>query len=47
MSGATMRAARLHGLEDLRIDEVEVPVPAAGELLVRIEANGVCATDAR
>ncbi|HET6712900.1 MAG TPA: zinc-binding dehydrogenase [Actinomycetota bacterium] len=47
MSGATMRAARLHGLEDLRIDQLEVPAPAAGELLVRIEANGVCATDAR
>ena len=42
-----MRAARLHGLEDLRIDELEVPAPGAGELLVRIEANGVCATDAR
>ncbi len=47
MSGATMRAARLHGLEDLRIDRLDVPSPAAGELLVRIEANGVCATDAR
>lgn len=42
-----MRAARLHGLEDLRIDTIDVPTPAAGELLVRIEANGVCATDAR
>ena len=47
MSGATMRAARLHGIEDLRIDTLEAPVTAAGELLVRIEANGVCATDAR
>lgn len=43
----TMRTARLHGLEDLRIDVVDVPTPAPGELLVRIEANGVCATDAR
>src|SRR5688500_6041393 len=42
-----MRTARLHGIEDLRIDMLDVPVPAAGELLVRIEANGVCATDAR
>ena len=47
MRAATMRAARLHGIEDLRIDTLEAPVPAAGELLVRIEANGVCATDAR
>ncbi|HET9312040.1 MAG TPA: alcohol dehydrogenase catalytic domain-containing protein, partial [Actinomycetota bacterium] len=47
MSRRTMRAARLHGLEDLRIDILEVPEAAPGELLVRIEANGVCATDAR
>lgn len=47
MSRRTMRAARLHGLEDLRIDTLEVPEAAPGELLVRIEANGVCATDAR
>ena len=47
MSRRTMRAARLHGLEDLRIETVEAPEAAPGELLVRIEANGVCATDAR
>ncbi|HEY7761544.1 MAG TPA: zinc-binding dehydrogenase, partial [Actinomycetota bacterium] len=35
------------GLEDLRIEIVDVPEAAPGELLVRIEANGVCATDAR
>ena len=44
---STMRSARLHGIEDLRLDVVPVPSPAAGELLVSIEANGVCATDAR
>ena len=44
---ATMRACRLHGLEDLRVESIDVPRAAAGELLVRIEANGVCATDAR
>jgi 2-desacetyl-2-hydroxyethyl bacteriochlorophyllide A dehydrogenase len=43
----TMRVARLHGIEDLRIEHVPVPVPGPGELLVRVEANGVCATDAR
>jgi len=42
-----MRAARLHGLRDLRVDEVPVPRPAAGELLVRVEACGVCPTDVR
>jgi L-iditol 2-dehydrogenase len=43
----TMRVARLHGIEDLRIERVPVPAPRAAELLVRVEANGVCATDAR
>jgi L-iditol 2-dehydrogenase len=43
----TMRVARLHGIEDLRIEDVPVPAPGSTELLVRVEANGVCATDAR
>ena len=47
MSGATMRVARLHGIGDLRVERVAVPEPAPGELLVRIEACGVCPTDAR
>jgi L-iditol 2-dehydrogenase len=42
-----MRVARLHGIRDLRVERVPVPAPAPGELLVRIEACGVCATDAR
>ena len=43
----TMRVATLHGIEDLRIERVPVPAPRSGEILVRVEANGVCATDAR
>jgi L-iditol 2-dehydrogenase len=42
-----MQVCRLHGIEDLRVEQVPVPKPASGELLVRVEANGVCATDAR
>ncbi len=47
----TMRAARLHRprrsdtAEDVRIDEVAVPAPGPGEVLVRIRACGVCASD--
>jgi L-iditol 2-dehydrogenase len=44
---ATMRAARLHGIGDLRVESLPVPEPAAGEVLVRVEACGVCPTDAR
>jgi threonine dehydrogenase-like Zn-dependent dehydrogenase len=42
-----MRSARLHGIGDLQIDEVPVPDPDRGELLVRVLMNGICATDAR
>lgn len=47
----TMRAARLHRPrgpdtpEDVRVDEVPVPEPGPGQVLVRIVACGVCASD--
>jgi L-iditol 2-dehydrogenase len=44
---AQMRTARLHGVGDLRVERVPVPEPAASQVLVRIEACGVCPTDAR
>jgi len=47
VSATTMRVARLHGIGDVRVEQIPVPEPAAGELLVRIEACGVCPTDAR
>lgn len=42
-----MRAARLHGVADLRLEQLERPRPSEGELLVAIEMCGVCSTDAR
>jgi L-iditol 2-dehydrogenase len=42
-----MRAARLHGVRDLRVEDLSDPAPARGELLVRVDACGVCPTDAR
>jgi L-iditol 2-dehydrogenase len=44
---STMRSARLHGIRDLRIDLIPVPQPGPGEILVQIEACGLCATDSR
>jgi L-iditol 2-dehydrogenase len=44
---STMRAALLHGIEDVRVDSVPVPDPGPAEVLVRIEACGICTTDAR
>ena len=47
MSHKLMRAARLHGIKDLQLEELPVPRPGPGELLVRVEACGICPTDAR
>lgn len=44
---ATMRSARLTGIRQMQIDQLPVPTPQAGEIQVRIEACGVCATDSR
>ncbi len=40
-----MRAARLHGVRDVRIHDEARPAPAAGEALVRVEAIGLCGSD--
>lgn len=41
----TMRAAVVHGAEDLRIDEVEIPVLDASSVLVRVAFGGICGSD--
>lgn len=43
--GAVMRAAVLARPGEIRIDEVEVPAPAAGEVRIRVEGCGVCASN--
>ncbi len=43
----TMRAARLYGVRDLRLQMAPVPKPEPTQLLVSVEACGVCPTDAR
>jgi L-iditol 2-dehydrogenase len=40
-----MKAAVYHGREDLRLEELPVPEPGPGELLVRVDACGICPTD--
>lgn len=40
-----MRAAVLHGREDVRVEDVPVPVLGPGEVRVRIEAALTCGTD--
>jgi L-iditol 2-dehydrogenase len=41
-----MRALRFHGVKDLRLDELPMPEPQAGEVRIRPEAVGICGTDA-
>lgn len=40
-----MRAVRLFGIDDLRLSAPPEPEPGPGELLVRVEAAGICGTD--
>ena len=40
-----MLAAVLHNFNDLRLEEVPMPEPSTGEVVVKINACGFCATD--
>ena len=41
----TMRAAVLHGIHDLRVEERATPQPGPGQVLLRIRRAGICGTD--
>jgi L-iditol 2-dehydrogenase len=45
MATATMRAAVLRGWNDLAVEDVPLPEPEAGEVLVRVKSCGLCGTD--
>ncbi len=47
MSSASMRAIVCHGPEDYRLEERPVPEVGPGEALLRVEAVGICASDAK
>jgi L-iditol 2-dehydrogenase len=40
-----MRAVKLYGARDLRVEEVSPPTAGPGQVVVRIEAVGVCGSD--
>ena len=42
----TMRAAVLHDLHDLRVENVPVPTFGEDEVLIKVSYNGLCGTDA-
>lgn len=43
----SMKAVRVHGPQDYRLEEVPVPRIGPGEVLVRVLATGVCASDVK
>lgn len=42
---ASMKQVRLHGVEDLRFDEVPAPVPGPADVVVKVAACGICGSD--
>lgn len=40
-----MTAAVLHGIDDLRVEQVPVPEPVSQEVLVKVHACAICGTD--
>src|SRR3989304_296038 len=40
-----MLAARWHGREDVRLEEISEPSPGSGEVLVEVGYCGICGTD--
>jgi erythritol/L-threitol dehydrogenase len=41
----TMPAVICHGPEDYRLEERPVPKPEAGEVIIRVQSTGICASD--
>jgi len=41
----SMQAVVCHAPRDYRIEDVPVPEPGPGELLIEVEAAGICASD--
>ena len=41
----TMQLARVHGPNDVRLDDVAAPEPGPRDIVVRIEACGICGSD--
>jgi L-iditol 2-dehydrogenase len=42
-----VKAARLYGIEDIRIENIPVPEISADEVLLRVKASFICGTDVR
>ena len=45
MPAKTMQAVICHGPEDYRLGEWKVPEPGSGEVVIKVESVGICASD--
>jgi L-iditol 2-dehydrogenase len=43
----SMKAARLYGIEDIRVESIQIPEIAEDEVLIRVKASFICGTDVR
>jgi len=41
----TMHASRLHGIRDLRLEDLPRPIPSSGEVLLKVASVGTCGSD--
>ena len=40
-----MKAVRVHGPDDVRLDEIEAPVAGPKDVIVRVATAGICGSD--
>lgn len=40
-----MKAMRLHAIKDFRLDDIEKPVPKGDQILMKVDACGICGSD--
>ena len=45
VGGIGMKACVLHGIGDLRFEEVPIPEAVVGEVLLKVKASGICGSD--
>jgi 2-desacetyl-2-hydroxyethyl bacteriochlorophyllide A dehydrogenase len=41
----TMKVARLHGIKDMRMEEMPIPTPGPNDVVCKVKRCGVCGTD--
>jgi L-idonate 5-dehydrogenase len=40
-----MKALKIHGARDMRVEDIDLPVPGEGEVRVRMQFGGICGSD--